>query len=262
MFSHFDPPLPPERNGIESVEAYLRYNYVGNLGLSRHLDDLDADSISLTSTSISTSRTDDCASSCSSGPLDNGTTYSRGEVPELGEVADPVPIKLAQQRAFFRSQPLLVYRGHDGVVTELAWSKNLFLLSTGMDRQVRLWHDDRYFLSGSLDGKLRLWNIPDKKVRFWVDAPLPSSLPSSAKLSAPSASGIFEPKTIITCACFACDGTKVVIGSYDGRVMFFNTELAYITFINVKSSSSRGRQCRVTAIEVDPTDSNKVRFFK
>uniref|UniRef100_A0A183SY61 WD repeat-containing protein 44 n=1 Tax=Schistocephalus solidus TaxID=70667 RepID=A0A183SY61_SCHSO len=183
--------------------------------------------------------------------LDNGTTYSRGEVPELGEVADPVPIKLPQQRAFYRSQPLLVYRGHDGVVTELAWSKNLFLLSTGMDRQVRLWHvsrceclcvfshsdtvpaivfhpkDDRYFLSGSLDGKLRLWNIPDKKVRFWVD-----------------------PKTIITCACFACDGTKVVIGSYDGRVMFFNTELTYITFINVKSSSSRGRQCRVTAIEL------------
>ncbi|KAL7063671.1 hypothetical protein AAHC03_01551 [Spirometra sp. Aus1] len=255
---------------------------LGNLAMSNHLDDLEADSISLTSTSVSTSRTDDGASSCSSGPLDNGTTYSRGEVPELGEVTDPVPIKLPQQRAFYRSQPLLVYRGHDGVVTELAWSKNLFLLSTGMDRQVRLWHvsrceclcvfshsdtvpaivfhpkDDRYFLSGSLDGKLRLWNIPDKKVRFWVDAPLPSSLPASAKLSAPSASGIFEPKTIITCACFACDGTKVVIGSYDGRVMFFNTELTYITFINVKSTSSRGRQCRITAIEVDPTDSNKL----
>ncbi|VDO00754.1 unnamed protein product [Rodentolepis nana] len=161
--------------------------------------------------------------------------------------------------ALYHPQPLLVYRGHEGVITELAWSKNLFLLSTGMDRQVRLWHisrreclcafshndtvpaivfhpkDDRYFLSGSLDGKLRLWNIPDKKVRFWVD-----------------------PKTIITCATFACDSTKVVVGSYDGRVMFFNTELTYITFITVKSVSGRCQQCRVTAIEVDPTDSNKI----
>ncbi|VDL57978.1 unnamed protein product, partial [Hymenolepis diminuta] len=159
--------------------------------------------------------------------------------------------------ALYHPQPLLVYRGHEGVITELAWSKNLFLLSTGMDRQVRLWHvsrreclcafshndtvpaivfhpkDDRYFLSGSLDGKLRLWNIPDKKVRFWVD-------------------------TIITCATFACDSTKVVVGSYDGRVMFFTTELTYITFITVKSVSGRCQQCRVTAIEIDPTDSNKI----
>lgn len=94
-----------------------------------------------------------------------------------------------------------------------------------------VFQDDRYFLSGSLDGKLRLWNIPDKKVRFWVDVPLPSSLPtSSAKLST-SVSGVFEPKTIITCATFACDATKVVVGSYDGRVMFFNTEVRFPLYL-------------------------------
>ncbi|VEL23596.1 unnamed protein product [Protopolystoma xenopodis] len=224
-----------------------------------------------------------------------------------------------ERKTPFRSKPLLVYRGPDGVITEVAWSKNLFLLATSMDRQVRLWHisrreclcvfshhdtvptivfhpkpiynivylvpfdywplaqDDRYFLSGSLDGKLRLWNIPDKKVCFWVEVPLPSALahpaPSSLSSSASAAvSGLFfktsssfpsgylasavsasgeacnelnltgpgvavtsglapetanEPKTLITCATFACEGTKVVVGSYDGRVLFFNSEVSY-----------------------------------
>lgn len=193
-----------------------------------------------------------------------------------------------------------------------------------------------------------------------MDVPLPSCLPSfnSAPSSASSRGGVggtwsggnngnvgIEPKTIITCATFACDSTKVVVGSYDGRVMFFNTEvisaivlffiissyyffdtlnlnmlleseiiasgdfhywllslftrcklgnnsdllschsilvlcrncrmfslftvylycgtlfffqLTYITFITVKPVTGRCQQCRVTAIEVDPTDSNKV----
>lgn len=61
--------------------------------------------------------------------------------------------------------------------------QNNFLLSSSMDKTVRLWHvsrneclcafqhldfvtsiafhpkDDRFFLSGSLDCKLRLWNV-------------------------------------------------------------------------------------------------------
>ncbi|KAM7539630.1 hypothetical protein Aperf_G00000021643 [Anoplocephala perfoliata] len=266
------------------------------------IDDLDIDSVSMTSISLST-RVDDGGSSCSSSGLFDTASVSvrsRGEIspPELflgNSAGDSRRRGAASGSILYHPHPLLVYRGHEGVITELAWSKNLFLLSTGMDRQVRLWHisrreclcafshndtvpaivfhpkDDRYFLSGSLDGKLRLWNIPDKKVRFWVDVPLPSCLPSFNSASSSSRSGVggawsggscgnvgIEPKTIITCATFACDSTKVVVGSYDGRVMFFNTELTYITFITVKSVTGRCQQCRVTAIEVDPTDSNKI----
>ncbi|VDM15938.1 unnamed protein product [Hydatigera taeniaeformis] len=252
---------------------------------STEIDDIDIDSVSMTSVSFSTSRMDDGGSSCSSsGLLDSVSisTRSRGEVASSDLLLLSSESRLSSSSTYYHPQPLLVYRGHEGVITELAWSKNLFLLSTGMDRQVRLWHvsrqeclcafshndtvpaivfhpkDDRYFLSGSLDGKLRLWNIPDKKVRFWVDVPLPSCLPSPSSPAASVGGGGTELKTIITCATFACDSTKVVVGSYDGRVMFFNTELTYITFITVKSVSGRCQQCRVTAIEVDPTDSNKI----
>lgn len=89
----------------------------------------------------------------------------------------------------FMPKPFCTYTGHTSDLLDVSWSKNYFILSSSMDKTVRLWHisrkeclccfqhidfvtaivfhprDDRYFLSGSLDGKLRLWNIPDKKVR-------------------------------------------------------------------------------------------------
>ncbi|KJH46078.1 WD domain, G-beta repeat protein [Dictyocaulus viviparus] len=87
-------------------------------------------------------------------------------------------------------------QGHTADILDLSWSKNYFILSSGMDRTVKLWHlsrneclccfqhvdfvtsvaflpkDDRYFLSGSLDGKLRMWHIPDKKVAVWNEVPV------------------------------------------------------------------------------------------
>ncbi|CDS40057.1 WD repeat protein [Echinococcus multilocularis] len=274
------------RNMLQERASQMQKGDEASPGLdSTMTDDLDIDSVSMTSVSFSTSRTDDGGSSCSSSGLletSSVSTRSRGEVSPSDLLMLNSQSRRSSSSAYYHPQPLLVYRGHEGVITELAWSKNLFLLSTGMDRQVRLWHvsrqeclcafshndtvpaivfhpkDDRYFLSGSLDGKLRLWNIPDKKVRFWVDVPLPSCLPSPSSPAATMGGGGAEPKTIITCATFACDSTKVVVGSYDGRVMFFNTELTYVTFITVKSVSGRCQQCRVTAIEVDPTDSNKI----
>ncbi|EUB59606.1 WD repeat-containing protein 44 [Echinococcus granulosus] len=251
------------RNMLQERASQMQQGDEASPGLdSTMTDDLDIDSVSMTSVSFSTSRTDDGGSSCSSSGLletSSVSTRSRGEVSPSDLLMLNSQSRCSSSSAYYHPQPLLVYRGHESVITELAWSKNLFLLSTGMDRQVRLWHvsrqeclcafshndtvpaivfhpkDDRYFLSGSLDGKLRLWNIPDKKVRFWVDVPLPSCLPSPSSPAATVGGGGAEPKTIITCATFACDSTKVVVGSYDGRVMFFNTEIL------VTSNDSRVR---------------------
>ena len=65
--------------------------------------------------------------------------------------------------------------------------------------------DDRYFLSGALDGKLRLWNIPDKKVTLW------NELSGSSNL--------------ITTANFCHNGRLAVVGTYDGKCIFYTTEV-------------------------------------
>jgi WD40 repeat protein len=73
--------------------------------------------------------------------------------------------------------------------------------------------DDRYFLSGSLDGKLRLWNIPDKKVTLWNEVTGPSAL--------------------ITTANFCRDGKLAVVGTYDGKCIFYTTEVNLMYFIGI-----------------------------
>lgn len=160
----------------------------------------------------------------------------------------------------FVSTALARFSGHTSDVLDLSWSKNYFLLSSSMDKTVRLWHmskseclccfqhidfvtaivfhprDERYFLSGSLDGKLRLWNIPEKKVALWNE--------------------VAGPIKLITAANFSQNGRFAVVGTYDGRCIFYSTEqFKYFTLINVKSS--RGKNARghkITAIEPLPNE--------
>uniref|UniRef100_A0A8C4UZ05 WD repeat-containing protein 44 n=1 Tax=Falco tinnunculus TaxID=100819 RepID=A0A8C4UZ05_FALTI len=169
------------------------------------------------------------------------------------------------KNAPFRQRPFCKYKGHTADLLDLSWSKNYFLLSSSMDKTVRLWHisrreclccfqhidfvtaiafhprDDRYFLSGSLDGKLRLWNIPDKKVALW------NEVDGQTKL--------------ITAANFCQNGKYAVIGTYDGRCIFYDTEhLKYHTQIHVRSTRGRNRVGRkITGIEPLPGE-NKVLF--
>lgn len=163
-----------------------------------------------------------------------------------------------QKRIIFMPKPFCTYSGHTSDLLDVSWSKNYFILSSSMDKTVRLWHitrkeclccfqhidfvtaivfhprDDRYFLSGSLDGKLRLWNIPDKKVAVW------NEIESTTKL--------------ITAANFCQNGKFAVVGSYDGRCIFYITDqLKYHTQIHVRSS--RGRNAigrKISGIEPMP----------
>lgn len=83
---------------------------------------------------------------------------------------------LNEQQAPLYPRPFCVLIGHQAPVLDVAWSKSLFILSSSMDKTVRLWHisrleclcffrhvdfvsaiafhprDDRYFVSASLDG--------------------------------------------------------------------------------------------------------------
>ncbi|XP_071950373.1 WD repeat-containing protein 44-like [Antedon mediterranea] len=164
----------------------------------------------------------------------------------------------SDQLAIFAKAPFCVYTGHTADVLDVSWSKNYFMLSSSMDKTVRLWHisrseclccfqhidfvtaiafhprDDRYFLSGSLDGKLRLWNIPDKKVALW------NEIDGQTKL--------------ITAANFIQNGRFSVVGTYDGRCIFYDTEhLKYYCQVHVRSTRGRNAKGRkITGIEPLP----------
>lgn len=189
---------------------------------------------------------------CSSKSDDPGASCCLPEDPETED-----------RNAPFRQVPFCKYKGHTADLLDLSWSKNFFLLSSSMDKTVRLWHisrreclccfqhidfvtaiafhprDDRYFLSGSLDGKLRLWNIPDKKVALWNE--------------------VDGQTRLITAANFCQNGKYAVIGTYDGRCIFYDTErLKYHTQIHVRSTRGRNRVGRkITGIEPLPGE-NKI----
>lgn len=148
----------------------------------------------------------------------------------------------------FMSKPIREFEGHTSDVLDLSWSKNNFLLSSSMDKTVRLWHisrqeclctfkhkdfvtaiafhprDDRFFLAGSLDSVLRLWSIPDKSVAYWNQLP-----------------------DLITAVAFTPDGKGAIAGVLSGLCLFYDTEgLKYHTQIHVRSS--RGRNAKGSKI--------------
>ncbi|OTA95648.1 hypothetical protein M434DRAFT_393499 [Hypoxylon sp. CO27-5] len=152
----------------------------------------------------------------------------------------------------FRAKPIREFVGHTGDILDLSWSKNNFLLSSSMDKTVRLWHisrqeclctfkhkdfvtsiafhprDDRFFLAGSLDSYLRLWSIPDKAVAY------------SSQLS-----------DFITAVAFSPDGRTAIAGCLNGFCMFYETEgLKYHTQIHVRSSRGKNAKgSKITGIE-------------
>uniref|UniRef100_A0A3Q3XG39 WD repeat-containing protein 44 n=1 Tax=Mola mola TaxID=94237 RepID=A0A3Q3XG39_MOLML len=194
----------------------------------------------------------------SPSPSQESLCSSKSDDPGVSE--DP---ETEDRNAPFRQVPFCKYKGHTADLLDLSWSKNFFLLSSSMDKTVRLWHisrreclccfqhidfvtaiafhprDDRYFLSGSLDGKLRLWNIPDKKVALWNE--------------------VDGQTRLITAANFCQNGKYAVIGTYDGRCIFYDTErLKYHTQIHVRSTRGRNKVGRkITGIEPLPGE-NKI----
>ncbi|EFH38726.1 hypothetical protein ARALYDRAFT_359594, partial [Arabidopsis lyrata subsp. lyrata] len=120
-------------------------------------------------------------------------------------------------------KPFCSFQGHVDDVLDLAWSKSQYLLSSSMDKTVRLWNlssqtclkvfshsdyvtsiqfnpvDDRYFISGSLDAKVRVWSIPDRQVVDWYDL-----------------------HEMVTSACYTPDGQGALVGSYKGSCRMYS----------------------------------------
>ncbi|KAL2614095.1 hypothetical protein R1flu_025787 [Riccia fluitans] len=156
------------------------------------------------------------------------------------------------------------FKGHTGDVLDLSWSdKQNLLLSSSMDKTVRLWHisdgdclrtfnhsdfvtcidfspiDARYFMSGSLDDKVRIWSIPDNQVVDWSDV-----------------------REMVTAAKFSPDGKRAAIGTYKGTCRLYNTighKLQLDTQMEVRNAQAKkGQGKKITGLQFMPGEPTKL----
>ncbi|MBA0678074.1 hypothetical protein Goari_019440 [Gossypium aridum] len=134
----------------------------------------------------------------------------------------PSPVVVPNKIFQIEELPMQEFHGHGCDVLDLAWSNANFLVSSSMDKTVRLWQvgcnqclnvfyhnnyvtciqfnpiDDNYFISGSIDGKVRIWGVAEKRVVHWVDM-----------------------RDIITAISYRPDGKEFVVGSIAGTCRFY-----------------------------------------
>ncbi|KAK9289634.1 hypothetical protein L1049_007792 [Liquidambar formosana] len=158
-------------------------------------------------------------------------------------------------------RPLCSLTGHLDDVLDLSWSKSQLLLSSSMDKTVRLWDietksclklfahndyvtciqfnpiDDRYFISGSLDAKVRIWSIPDRQVVDWTDL-----------------------HEMVTAACYTPDGQGALIGLHKGSCRLYSTadckldQIGQIDIHNKKKSQAK----KITGFQFAPGNPSEV----
>ncbi len=142
----------------------------------------------------------------------------------IPEGSEPSLLAYQYQREYLRrSRPIVELHGHTEEIVDMAWSKNNFLCSGGMDGTIRLWHptkprslrvfthpdivttvcfhpsDEQVCISGSADGTLRLWHLKESKLL-----------------------SVTEVDDIITACVITPDGATVLVGTLHGRVKFFS----------------------------------------
>ncbi|KAL9269890.1 WD repeat-containing protein [Drosera capensis] len=158
-------------------------------------------------------------------------------------------------------KPLHEFRGHEGKILELSWSKNNDLLSSSVDNTVRLWRvgsnsclkvflhdnyvtcvqfnpvDDNYFISGSIDGKVRIWEVSDSHVVYWADI-----------------------KDIVTAVSYSPDGKGGIIGTLTGCCRLYNVSGNNLQLDSqICLHSRKKKSCRkITAFQYLPQDPKKV----
>ncbi|CAN4116957.1 unnamed protein product [Withania somnifera] len=158
-------------------------------------------------------------------------------------------------------KPICTLKGHQDDVLDLSWSRSQLLLSSSIDKTVRLWDvetrsclkmfahndyvtciqinpmDDDYFISGSLDAKVRIWNIPDRKVVDWTDL-----------------------HEMVTATCFTPDGESALIGSHKGGCHVYNTsECKLEQKDNIQIQPKKNSQLKkVTGIQIAPRNPAEV----
>lgn len=157
-------------------------------------------------------------------------------------------------------KPVHEFHGHGGEILSLAWSTKGYLLSSSVDKTVRMWQvghdeclkvfthnnyvtcvefnpmDENHFISGSIDGKVRIWEVRRSQVIDWIDI-----------------------REIVTAVCYYTNGKGCIVGTLDGNCSFYDIidkQLHLDTHVCAMSKKKWPR--RITGFQFCPTDSRKV----
>ncbi|KAH0465114.1 hypothetical protein IEQ34_005217 [Dendrobium chrysotoxum] len=171
-------------------------------------------------------------------------------------------LKVPEQVFALSERPICSFIGHLDDVLDLSWSKSQYLLSSSMDKTVRLWHlsshsclkvfshsdyvtciqfnpvDDRYFISGSLDAKVRLWSIPHRQIVDWNDL-----------------------HEMVTAACYTPDGQGALVGSHKGNCHLYDTsdnKLLQKHQIHLQNKKKKSSHKKITGFQFVPDSSSEV----
>lgn len=176
----------------------------------------------------SSDQTDAAGTSCDRVALADVATLpierKKGKKTAKG-AAIPEYVKLPETVVSISEKPKYSLKGHKDEVLDLSWSQSQQLLSSSMDKTVRLWdletqsclkifaHSDyvtsiqfnpvadNHFISGSLDGKLRIWSVADRQVVDWTDV-----------------------HEMVTAASYTPDGQGAIVGSQQGNCKMYSVE--------------------------------------
>ncbi|PKA60623.1 U4/U6 small nuclear ribonucleoprotein PRP4-like protein [Apostasia shenzhenica] len=159
-------------------------------------------------------------------------------------------------------KPVCSFEGHLDDVLDLSWSRSQHLLSSSMDKTVRLWDmeskaclklfahndyvtciqfnpiDDNYFISGSLDAKVRIWSIPDRQVVDWSDL-----------------------HEMVTAVCYSPDGQGALVGSHKGSFRLYSisdNKLAQENQIDIRNKKKKSHAKKITGFQYAPDNSSEV----
>ncbi|CAL4903938.1 unnamed protein product [Urochloa decumbens] len=187
---------------------------------------------------------------------------SASKAAKSGRDALPEHLVIPDKVFALADTPDCVLEGHKDDVLDLTWSKADQLLSSSMDKTVRLWDteskaclktfahsdyvtciqfnpvDDRYFISGSLDAKVRLWSIPDRQVVDWTDL-----------------------NEMVTAASYTPDGQGAIIGSHKGSCWLYKTtgcKLSAEAQIDIQTKKRKAQAKKITGFQFAPGSTSEV----